>query len=764
MAEDSIIGQRIPSLDSMEKATGEAVYTLDLSLPGMLVGRILRSPLPHARIRHIDCSRARRIPGVKSVITGADTPRIKFGMGPRFADKLPLEDQKVRCLGDEVAAVAAADEDTAEEALAAIRVEYEELPAVFDPLEAMREGAPRLHEHLPGNVAVFSNLHCGDVEKGFGESDLIVEEEFRTPAQAHCCLEVHTIVVRPENGGRFTVWSSNQSPHSLKNRLAQACQMAPELLHVIKPPLGGAFGSKANLVPLEPVAVFLARAAGRPVKIENSREEEFCASPLRHPTTSRLRFGFKKDGRLVAKQATVLMDNGAYNSTGPAILSYNCIMFSALYKVPNVKYQGSLVYTNKVAFASFRGFGTYQAMFGHEVMMDMAAERLGIDPRDLRLINANQPGELTTNKVRITSCGLAETLRKASEKSGWEAKRKKPATRRGIGLACMIHTGASSNIFGANYSGAAVRLDFDGSIVLHIGAADIGQGSNTVLCQMAAEVLGVSFADIRLVQGDTDDTPPDVGTKGSRVTFCGGAAVFAAAQNFRRQVAEEASQMLEANPDDLVVQGKAVFVKGSPSRKISFAEIARSSFLKNKPLSGHGFFNQGSPVADPTTGYGYEAPAMIFATQIAEVEVDPETGLVWVVRFISVHDVGRIINPLLAEGQAEGGIVQGLGGALLEGAVFDEGRMVNGNFTDYKLFTSMNRTQVETHWVETRDPDGPFGAKGFSEAATIAVAPAVANAIYHAVGVRMNNLPISSESLLRALQEKERARRQAREN
>ena len=752
MKDNLVIGKRIPNIDSFEKATGEAIYTVDISLPDTLIGKILRSPLPHGKILHIDTSKAKRISGVKAILTAEDTPKIKFGMGSTFNDKLPLEDEKVRYIGDEIAAIAAIDEDTANEALEMIKVDFEEIPAVYDPMEAIEEGAPIIHVGKKDNISIFSDLNCGDVEKGFNDSDIIIEDEFNTQAQSHCCMEVHSVVAKWELTGRVTVWASTQSPHGLKNRLAHVLNLSPSQVHIKKLHVGGAFGSKANMTPMEPIAVLLAKESGRPVKIENSREEEFLTVSPRHPTHTRLKFGFKKDGRIAAKQAKVIMDNGAYNSTGPAILSYNCIMFSALYRVQNIKYQGYLVYTNKIPTGSFRGFGTSQAMFGHEIIMDMAAEKLGMDPKDIRLINANLPNEVTANKVKISSCGLTETILKATEKSNWNEKRKNRVEGKGIGMACLIHTGASSNIFGGNYSGAIIKLNMDGSITLSVGSADIGQGSNTALLQILAEILGLTFRDIRLEQGDTDITPPDVGTKGSRTTFCAGSAVLEAGKEMRNKILNVAAQMLGTDPNDLMIEKKTVFSKNSQNMKVSFAEIAQfsSSNLK-QPIIGYGFFNQEIKDSDPITGYGYEAPAMIFATQIAEVEVDKETGFLKIICITSAHDVGCIINPMLAESQMEGGVVQGLGWALLEDVVFDSGKFMNTNFTDYKIFTSMDVPQIDTLWIETNDPNGPFGAKGFSEAANIPSAPAVANAIYNATGIRFNKLPITPEQILQAI-------------
>jgi len=506
------------------------------------------------------------------------------------------------------------------------------------------------------------------------------------------------------------------------------------------------------MVPMDPIAVFLSKESGRPVKIENSREEEFFTVTPRHPTKARLKFGFKKDGRITAKQAEVIMDNGAYNSTGPAILAYNSIMYSAIYRCSNIKYQGYLVYTNKVANGSFRGFGTLQAMFGEEIMMDMGAERLGMDPKDIRLINSNLPNETTVNKVPITSCGLKETILRSTEKAKWHEKRKNRTEAHGIGLACMIHTGASSNIFGDNCSKASIKLENDGSITVNIGASDIGQGSNTALIQIAAEAMGVALEDVRYIQEDTDANLRDVGTKGSRIVFTSGSAVLDAAKKTIRKMLQVASQMLDTSIGELAIKEKTVFIEYFPDKKVSFSEIAKFSSKHGQgPIVGDGVFEQEIKDADPITGYGYVAPAMIFGTQIAEVSVDKETGLVEVKSVTSAHDVGRVINPMLAEGQVEGGVVQGIGGALMESVVFDGGKFVNANLTDYKILTTLDIPKIDVLWVETNDPSGPFGGKGLAEGANIPTAPAVANAIYDAIGVRMNSLPITPEKVLKAL-------------
>jgi CO/xanthine dehydrogenase Mo-binding subunit len=744
MKEYSIIGKAIPNVDA-----------IDIRFPNMLVGKILRSRIPHARILHIDTSKAKRIVGVRAVLTAEDTPKIKYGGVGGLFDKLILEDEKVRCIGDEIAAVAGIDEDTANEALEMIKVHFEELPAVYDPEKAMLEDAPRIHEHLKNNISISRLLNYGNVDKAFEEAYITVEDEFRTPAQSHCCIEIHNVVAKWDSRGRVTIWASTQSPHILKNSLARVCNLLPSQIQILKPHIGGGFGSKGTMNSMDGIAVLLARASGSPVRIENSREEEFFTVAPRHPTINSLKFGFDKNGKITAKQAKVIMDNGAYNLRGPAILAYNCVMFSTLYNCPNIKYQGYLVYTNKIGMSSFRGFGVPQAMFGHEVMMDMAAEKLGMDPKDIRLLNVNLPNEITGNKIKITSCGLKETIQSAVSSSNYDEKRRVRSKGYGIGMACMVHTGAASNTFGANYSAATIKLNTGGSVTLSTGASDIGQGSNTVLLQIAAEVLGLSTQDIQLVVGDTDETPPDLGAVGSRTTFCAGTAVLKAAEDLRSKILNVASKILDRSPDDIRMEGKIVFAKQSPDRKVSFAEIGEFGFFKLKEMIiGNGFFIQEKKDSDPLAGWSYESPAMIFGTQVAEVEVDEETGWVRVKRVTSAHDLGRAINPILLEGQVEGGVVQGLGWALSEGVVFEGGRFLNANLTDYKLFTSMDAPKIDSIWIETDDPNGPFGSKGISEGASIPTASAIVNAIYNAIGVRCNSLPIAPEQILKAIKKR----------
>ena len=756
----SIVGKPIPQRDAIEKVKGAAVYTSDMKMSGMLHGKILRSKIPHARILNVDVSKAEKLKGVRAVITAKDTPMIKYSISPTWADKLILVNHKVRYIGDEIAAVAAVDEETAQEALELIAVEWEDLPAVYDPLDAMKAGAPLIHDAAENNISKVLEMECGSVDAAFAAADVVVEDTFKTQAQSHCSLETHCCIATCSATDDVRMWVGSQAPHPLRQRLSGALGIDAAKIHISTPYIGGGFGSKIDLEPAQAICVLLAKKTGKPVKIEHSRKEQFATTRMRHPTINTLKFGANRDGIIVAKQANVIMDNGAYNSHGPAVLAYHNVMFSTLYRVENIKYTGQLVYTNKNWGGACRGYGDPQTAFAQEVMMDMLADELNMVPVDLRLKNASEPNEVTANAVKITSCGLKETLIQAREESGWDKKRKQKKKYRGMGVASMIYTGGGSIGSGFNYSGATMQMNADGTLHLLMGAVDIGQGSNTILTQMAAEIMRTDPDSIRLTTADTDTTFPCMGTFGSRVTYCAGRAVIEAAEGLKQQLLEQAADILEANLKDLEINDRNVFVKGSPEKALSYAEIGAASFYKKKkPLVAHGYYNGPDvpPEFDPVTYKGYPSPALVFATHLAEVEVDPTTGKVEVLNFVAAHDVGRAINPLLVEGQIEGGAAQGIGWALMEGLEFDNGEIVNPNFHDYKMLTAKDIPKVKTLLIETIDPNGPFGAKGVGECAMVPTAPAIVNAIYDAVGVRVKDLPATCEKVFMRLREKEDA-------
>ena len=541
----SIVGKPIPQRDAIEKVKGAAVYTSDMKMSGMLHGKILRSKIPHARILNVDVSKAEKLKGVRAVITAKDTPMIKYSISPTWADKLILVNHKVRYIGDEIAAVAAVDEETAQEALELIAVEWEDLPAVYDPLDAMKAGAPLIHDAAENNISKVLEMECGSVDAAFAAADVVVEDTFKTQAQSHCSLETHCCIATCSATDDVRMWVGSQAPHPLRQRLSGALGIDAAKIHISTPYIGGGFGSKIDLEPAQAICVLLAKKTGKPVKIEHSRKEQFATTRMRHPTINTLKFGANRDGIIVAKQANVIMDNGAYNSHGPAVLAYHNVMFSTLYRVENIKYTGQLVYTNKNWGGACRGYGDPQTAFAQEVMMDMLADELNMDPVDLRLKNANEPNEVTANAVKITSCGLKETLIQAREESGWDKKRKQKKKYRGMGVASMIYTGGGSIGSGFNYSGATMQMNADGTLHLLMGAVDIGQGSNTILTQMAAEIMRTDPDAIRLTTSDTDTTFPCMGTFGSRVTYCAGRAVVEAAEGLKQKLLEQAADILE---------------------------------------------------------------------------------------------------------------------------------------------------------------------------------------------------------------------------
>ncbi len=746
----SVVGKRIKNRDAVTKVTGKAVFAADIKLKGMLYGRILRSKVAHARIRSIDVSKALELKGVKAVVTSEDTPLIKYSIHPLMADKLAFEDKKVRYVGDEIAAVAAVDEATAASAVSLIKVELEELDGVFDPVEAMKASAPQVHDHIENNISKHFKMDCGDIEQGFAKSDFIMEKTFTTQAQSHCSIETHVCVADYGPDHHVTVWANTQAPHPLKQRLSTVLSIEPEKIRVIPPHIGGAFGSKIDLDTTHVACVLLSKKSGRPVKIINTREDQFTATRMRHPSICKLKFGFNRDGTIVAKLARAILDNGAYNSHGPSVMGYHNVMFSTLYRVENISYEGYLVYTNKNYGGACRGYGDPQATFAQETMMDMIAEKLDMDPIKLRLKNANHPDEKTANAVEITSCGLSETLEAVKKASNWSQKKKTKKKYRGLGVASMTYTGGGSRGSGFNYSGATIKMDSAGTIFLHTGATDIGQGSNTTLTMIAAEILGMEPEQIRLTTSDTDTTLPCMGTFGSRVTFCAGNAVSQAALNLKEKILAQAAELLEEPVEKLEIKERNVFVSTEPGNGVSFSQIGAVSYSqKQEVLSGAGYYDgpEIAPDFDPKSYYAYPGPAMSFATHLAEVEVDPESGSVELINFYAAHDSGKVINPILAEGQIEGGAVMGFGWALTEEFKFDNGRILNPNFHDYKIFSIKDIPDITPILVETTDPNGPFGAKGLGECAMVSTAPAILNAIYDAVGVRITDLPATSEKV-----------------
>ena len=752
----SIVGQRVPKLDAMDKATGRAEYGHDVRLPGMLHGKILYSGVPHARIVSIDVSRARKLRGVKAVLTGADNFAHKFGYG---ADNTPLKRDKVRTRRDEVAAVAAVDEDTAEEAIELIRVEYAPLPPLFDPVAALAEGAPLVHEDKKSNLFTRYSYSHGDGERAFDEADVVVEGEFQLPYVSHSAMETAFALASFDLQGRLTLWSTTQIPFLLQRDLSEALGIPGRDIRVIQPAIGGAFGRGLDVYPFEPICALLARAAGKPVRLAFTREEEFFASAARQPARVKARSAAKRDGTLWAREATMVLDAGAYISWGAVTPLVMMETTASLYRVPHAKFVADVVYTNNLPTGAMRGYGNPQSTFFVESQMDELAEKLGMDPVAFRLKNANLPNSETPQGLKITSCGLRECITEAAERIGWESKGNKGNegnVRRGKGIACTLNVGGGARIYRSDGCGATVKVDDFGRVTLVTGSTEIGQGSETALAQIVAEALGVRVEDVQVINSDTSIKPWDVGTHASRTTFIAGNAAWLAAQDANRQILDTAAKMLGVAPDALESRDRFIRVKDDPSNSIAFDKVVRGMHYREggSVVIGNGWYDPPTKLVDKDTYKGNISAAYGFGAQAVEIQVDIETGKVRVLKIVAAHDVGRAINPMYVEGQIEGGIQMGVGYALTEELQISEGRVLNPSFLDYRVPTALDMPQIETVIVETTDPEGPFGAKGVGEMGGTPTAPAIANALYDAIGVRMYQVPMTAERVLKAIREK----------
>lgn len=756
MKEYSTVGKRLPRVDAVEKVTGSAKYGVDLKLPGMLYGKILRSIYPHARILNIDTSKAKKLPGVRSVITAEDTSRIKFASSPlwNLKDEPLLAIDKVCYIGDEVVAVAAIDEDVAEEALDLIEVEYDPLPAVFDPEEAIKSDAPKIHDPK-GNITTDFQFGNGDIAKGFKEADHIFEDRFMTQLVHQCHLEPTMCIADFDVSGKLTMWITSMTPSDIQIILAKILDLPESKIRIVQPHQGGAFGAKAQVTRIYPICALLSKKTGRPVKMVNTREEEFATTHPRIPAIIRLKTGVKKDGRLVATNISIISNHGAYAGCGPFIPMFMGTAPVCLYSISNFKVEVKTVYTNQTAIGTFRGFGYPQMMFAFESQMDMIAERLEIDPIELRLKNSVKTGDTTVMGWEIKSCGFKECLQKVAQHANWNTKRAEKKLNRGIGVAASIFT-SDARVFDFGGSNALIKISGDGRISIITGEVEWGQGSRTIFSQIAAEELGVPVEDIEFLSVDTDITPYTLGPWGDRVTVSGGNAIRLAAIDARRQLFEIAGEMLEVSPEDLEARDRKVRVRGSPEKAKSIKEIASYAIYRKggSAIIGKGTDERETVTSDPETMKGNVCSSYTFVAQIAEVEVDPETGKVKVLDFITTNDLGRAINPMAAEGQAEGSVVQGMGYGLTEGIVYIDGNVINPNFTDYRLIGALDAPPITTFLIESNDPNGPYGAKGCGEPSIVPVAPAIANAIYDAIGVRIKELPITPEQILTGLEEK----------
>ena len=751
----SVVGHRVNRFEGFDSVTGTAKYIADIVLPGMLHGKILRSPYPHARILSIDTSEAQRLPGVRAVVTADDT--IKQGWGAFVRDQLPLAVHKARYVGDEVAAVAAIDQETAQEAVELIQVEWEELPAVFDSEEAMQEGAPLIHEDTERNIAITIDVERGDVQRAFSESDLIVEDAFESMHQWHCAIETIGSVAEYSNG-KYVIYMNTSTLFMARGRIALALGVTEGDVRIIQSAVGGGFGGKSSDDNNAVIAALLARKAGKPVRIINTREEEFLAgSRPRVPMKVWIKMGFMKDGHIRAKQIRIVADNGAYCGKAPAVTGVAALRHDTAYRFSDVKTEAYLVYTNKIPTGAFRGFGNPSAEWALEQLMDIAADKLGIDPIELARINAVDPGYVSPHGNRVGSCELKQCIDLVEDMIDWKKKRANRLPNRGLGVGCTAHVSGKRHFMDYDGATATVKVNEDGTVYVTSGEGEGGQGIYTVLCMVAAEELGVPLKDVAISRADTDVTTFCLGAYGSRVTYVAGNAVRDAAAKAKEQLYEQASHLLEADTGELESRDGRIFVKGSAARFVTVADAAKAHLFRRggAPIIAFGSFDADSVMQD-STRYGNESGGYNFGCQAVEVEVDPATGQVKVLQYASAADCGTVINPIGAEGQVDGALAQGIGYALIEGMSFEDGHPSEPNLSGYRIPSMRDMPKLSSAFADSYEPTGPFGAKGLGELGTDPTAAAISNAIFDAVGIRIKTLPITPEKVLKALQEKER--------
>jgi CO/xanthine dehydrogenase Mo-binding subunit/aerobic-type carbon monoxide dehydrogenase small subunit (CoxS/CutS family) len=750
--EYEVVGRSLPRTDALEKVTGKAPYAYDMRLPGMVYGEILRSPYAFARVAAIDTYEAEQIPGVLAVYTQADMPQAKFGAFVQ--DETALADGIVRYQGEGVAAVIAIDEETALRGIEAIEVAYEPLDGVYEPEDAMADGAPQIHDGVERNVAAHNRVSAGDIEAGFAEADQVFEDRFVTSRQCHVCMEPHAVVADYDPSGRVTLHMSSQSTFFDRFGLEGIFGMPANKIRILSPYLGGGFGSKSEPHSIYVVAIQASMNLHRPVKMFHSRDEEFTSSRTRHPEIIDIKTGVKADGTITARQARVILDNGAYTSYGPGVSLTQSMLGGAVYRIPAYRYDGYTVYTNNPFGGAFRGFGSPQFTFAAECHTDMIAERLGMDAVEFRRLNLSMPGDTAISGPTLTSCGVKECVEKAAEAIGWADKLANPVKGRGVGIACGVHftSGKFHPNVNADFCAAGVKVNEDGSVSLMIGATEMGTGAaTTATAQICAQELGVELSDVHVICSDSETIPADFGTYGSRVTTLSGKAVQDACAQVRQQLYRVGAELLECGPDELAVGGRKVFVAAEPDRAVDLPTVVQSSLFRNRDgrqIMAQAHFDAPCDLPDPETGVGDFAMSYSFGAHAVEVEVDEETGLVRVVDFVAATDCGNLVNPALAEGQVEGGAAQGIGYGLMEDLVCEEGQVLNPHLATYRVPTSMEMPPVRMIWVETDDPRGPYGAKGLGEMGLVPTAAAIANAVRNATGARVHRIPLTPERVL----------------
>ena len=755
MSEFSVLGRRLPKVNAWAHLTGTALYADDIRLPRMLYGRLLRSTHPHARIKRIDVSRALAHPGVVAIVTGADMPE-KMGIMPSTQDETALAVDKVRYIGEPVAAVAALDEDAAFEALSLIGVEYEPLEPIFTIEEALEREDVKIHEESR-RANVFKEVHLafGDLDAGFAAADLIRDDWSFFEGNTHAPIEAHSCVASFGGDGKLTLWTATQVPHYVHRELEKVLGLPRSRIRVIATPNGGAFGGKSDPFGHEFSAALLSMRTKRPVKFTLDREEVFYAHRGRHPVKMRLRTGVKKDGEITAVHFQSYLDGGAYASYGIATTYYTGALMTVTYRIPVYKFDGVRVYTNKPPCGPKRGHGTTQPRYAFECQLDKIATELGLDPIEYRLRVLQPANSRTVNDLRITTMGLGDCLKAVRKATAWDAKRESLPKGKGIGVAGSAYiSGAGLPIYWnpMPHSGAEIRIDRGGGVTVMCGTAEIGQGSDNMLATVAAETLGVLPEDVHVVSGDTSLAPVDLGSYSSRVTMMAGNAVKDAGLKLRALLFEAASEKLGVPVEHLATAYRRVYDLRDPEKHLTFIEAANLAEGKHGTLVAAGSYKPPAGIGGSYKGAGVgPTPAYSYQASVAEVTVDLDTGTLTVDKITTAHDCGRALNPANVEGQIEGSAYMGYGEIIAEEQIFRGGLHKKPSLLDYKLPTSLDTPELVAIVVETNDSEGPFGAKEAGEGPLNSVIPAIANAVYDAIGVRFDETPITAEKILDAL-------------
>jgi len=753
----TVIGQPLRKVDAASKVAGRTIFADDLVLPHMLYAKILRSTRPYARILNIDTTQADTMEGVKCVLLGRELP-ITFGILPVSQDEHTLAVDTVRYVGDPVAAVAAVDEETAEEAVRRIRVDYQDLPAVMSINDGLRRPEFPIQSYAEqGNIHKTISFEFGNTSAVLSKADLVLDDTFFYQGNTHLPMEQHAAVASYQPDGKLTLWSSTQTPHYVHRALARVLEIPANRIQVIACPNGGGFGGKSDPFSHEIAVAKLAMKTGRPVKIALTREEVFYCHRGRHPVLMHSRLGLTKDGFITGMHFETLLDGGAYGSYGVASTYYTGALQTTTYHIPAYRFEGARLFTNKPPCGPKRGHGTPQPRFGMEIQMDKAAELLGIDPAELRLKNLVKPDSLTANWLTIRTIGLRQCIEKVVEASGWKDKFRQLPFGHGVGLACGCYlTGAGLPIYWNNMpqSGVQLKLDRSGLVTVFCGSTDIGQGSDSILAYITGEILGIDPMHIRVVTADTDLTPVDLGSYSSRVTLMTGNAAIQAAERARAMLADAVAAELKVPESRVTASGGRMFDSDDPGKSVDFVKAVQLAEAKFGTLGTVGSYKPPQSAAKYKGGGVGPSPTYSFSAAVVETEVDPETGIIRICKVWIAHDVGRSINPLLVIGQVEGSVYMGLGEALMEEQEFRLGVHKTPSMLDYKSPTSMDMCPIETFLIEDPDPMGPFGAKEVGQGPLLPIPPAVCNAVYDAVGVRIDEIPITPEKILQALKGK----------